>query len=663
MTDTKRFSTLNLRYKILLSFGTLFTLIFITFEMFNIYGIPFTNIHGMFQQRQREFLNALSLEADIKKSYIIRFVTELKDDVSSVARNESIITSIKEIERFIVEKNIKNPSELLPALKDNSHFNSLITELNEEGQYHGFYDSIQVVNPTGLIIASTHIKDVGTDISHESYFGEILKDLHLTHFFAAEKPNSKTLVLKYIRGVLIDNKIYLLIVNMKMDDCLNPILNADIDSTNTNDAELAGPDFTYISRAGNISFQAAQRLKSKIVDMVFAGHEGSTINKDFRGRQVFAAYRHLIIEPDLIWGLVIKKEADDIYLPIRKYIESRILFLVLSLVFILSIIFLITRRLSRPLEAIRDVAIAVGEGNYDVKFPDASGGEISTLLETFKSMISKVREKTNDLLVMNTELEKRVDEEIKHRMLKEQLLVQQSKQASMGEVVGMIAHQWKQPLNAISLTIQDLKDAGNFGELNKESVDEATKAILSQIMFMSKTIDDFRTFLMPSRTKVTFNVRKAIEDIVGMFGTLYKKKHNVEITIEAASPELDLTTTGYPNEFKQVILNLINNSRDAIESRVLATGLGKDFNGDIRITLSRTDNNLYVKISDKGGGIPKDIMEKIYEPYVTSKADDKGTGLGLYMSRTIIEQNMGGRLSVRNIDGGAEFTITLNVTW
>ncbi len=653
-----KFRDLNLRCKMLLYFGTLFILIFVIIEVFNIYGIPFTDINGMYYQRQHEFLNTLNIEADVKKSYLIRFIDELKDDVSALSGNESVRADIAVIKQLLPKANLKT-DELSSLLKNNNNFKSLLNELNEISEIHRLYKSIQIAEATGLLMVSTDLSEVGVNINQESWFRDVSKCHHIYHFFVIKEAETGRLLIKYVYGLTIEKEAYLLIMNMYMDDLIKPILNADVDSTYINDIELAGQDFTYIARTNNVIFHEPARIKSKILDIVFNGHEGGIVTTDYRGMDVFAAYRYLIITPELSWAMVIKHDYDEVTLPIRRYLKRRILFLSFSLVVILSIIVIITKSISRPLEAITNVAVAVGDGNYDIKFPDVTGGEINTLLKTFKTMIAKVSEKANELIEMNAGLEKKVDEEIKLRYQKEQMLVQQSKLASMGEMIAMIAHQWKQPLNAISLTVQDLQDAHEFGELNKESMALSTEAVKQQISFMAKTVDDFRTFLMPSKTPLRFNIKKAIDDIIGMFGTLYKKKSNIDIIVEAAVVGANLTITGYPNEFKQVVLNLINNARDAIVSRAESFGQVMEFKGIIKILLSESDDIICVIISDNGGGIPADIMDKVYDPYFSSKSPDAGTGLGLYMSKTIIEHNMGGRLTARNIDNGAEFTIIL----
>ncbi|MBF0538889.1 MAG: HAMP domain-containing histidine kinase [Nitrospirae bacterium] len=168
-------------------------------------------------------------------------------------------------------------------------------------------------------------------------------------------------------------------------------------------------------------------------------------------------------------------------------------------------------------------------------------------------------------------------------------------------------------------------------------------------------MDDFRNFFKPSKERVTFDVKAAIEDLLSMFIGIFKKNDiAIEIKDTQDSP---LLVTGYPNEFKQVILNLLNNSKDAI---LLRKNTKPDIHGYIEITFNKDEyrNKITLSIRDNGGGIPEDIIERIFDPYFTTK-ESEGTGIGLYMSKTIIETNMDGILTVNNADKGAEFTITL----
>ncbi|MBF0343789.1 MAG: response regulator [Nitrospirae bacterium] len=296
----------------------------------------------------------------------------------------------------------------------------------------------------------------------------------------------------------------------------------------------------------------------------------------------------------------------------------------------------------------------IKDENGDIINTLSSGEDITDLKATQQLLY----EKSKELERLNQDLELRVQQETKRRFDSEQLLVQQSKMASMGEMITLIAHQWRQPLNAISAIIVDMSDAYECGDLNAQYIDRITKIIWEQVDFMSKTIDVFRDFLKPSKLKVNFDARKSLEEMLSMFEGLFSKA-NVALTIEDNDNSETYIASGYPNEFKQVILNMINNARDAILGRrqnVLQSGVVED---KITIRLAKNNGKIYISVKDNAGGIPDDILDKIFEPYFTTKSEEKGTGIGLYMSKTIIENNMAGRLTVKNIDGGAEFTIVI----
>lgn len=280
----------------------------------------------------------------------------------------------------------------------------------------------------------------------------------------------------------------------------------------------------------------------------------------------------------------------------------------------------------------------------------------NNFLATFFDVTQR-KQMEKELKQLNTNLELMVAAETQKRMQQEQLLIQQSKMASMGEMISMISHQWRQPLNAIALTVQDMEETYAYNEFNGEYFKRTVNITMDQVTFMSKTIDDFRNFFKPSKDKVQFDVKSAIEDILAMFAQMFKKS-DVDISI-STEPDTMLIAQGYPNEFKQVILNIINNSKDAITSRREA-----DYRIDglieINIGNSEEKDKVIVSIKDNGGGIPAHVLDKIFDSYYSTKGE-KGTGIGLYMSKTIIETNMGGSLTARNVDGGAAFTISLDI--
>ncbi len=279
------------------------------------------------------------------------------------------------------------------------------------------------------------------------------------------------------------------------------------------------------------------------------------------------------------------------------------------------------------------------------------------LIRSYSDLEIKVQERTAELTAakhqleeLNLTLEQRVLEEIASRHEKEQLLFQQSRMAAMGEMIGAIAHQWRQPLNVIGLIIQNLQMAYEYGELDKMRLKNAVATAMWQVNFMSKTIDDFRNFFKPSREKELFDVKKIVDETISL---MKAQLQNSFIDIEIITKKEGLVMKGYPNEFKHVLLNLINNAKDAI----LVRKAHEDCQTKITILLSEKADKVIIKVRDTGGGVPGHIMDKIFDPYFTTKDEGTGTGIGLYISKTMVERNMGGRLTARNWKEGAEFRI------
>ncbi len=265
-------------------------------------------------------------------------------------------------------------------------------------------------------------------------------------------------------------------------------------------------------------------------------------------------------------------------------------------------------------------------------------------------------ERAAELEMQNAELQRtyrdlEVETAARHRTMeelreKEQLLIQQSRMAAMGEMLGNIAHQWRQPLNALGVKVQELGFSFKNGELSKELLDANIAMAMKILQHLSQTITVFQNFTVPDKEKSLFRVEQVVADTVQIIDESLKK---YGITLDVSSSG-DPQTYGYPSEYRQVLMNLILNAKDAFLERRTANP---------RITVhSWTENGRSVlTVSDNGGGIKVAIADKIFDPFFTTKDLGKGTGVGLYLSKTIIEKNMGGRITVRNIDGGSEFRV------
>jgi len=247
---------------------------------------------------------------------------------------------------------------------------------------------------------------------------------------------------------------------------------------------------------------------------------------------------------------------------------------------------------------------------------------------------------------LNAELEQRVREEVEKNREKDHLLIQQSRLAAMGEMVHNIAHQWRQPLNTLGLIVQNLRYDFRDGLLSGELMEQAAAKAMQVIQSMSRTIDDFRNFFRPDQLTSDFDIAEAVEQSLNILGPALDNHH---IQVETAFAR-GLLAHGHPSQFSQVVLNLLSNAKEAILQRGVAAG---------RITLHLVAAGEWsvLEIEDNGGGIPADIIAKIFEPYFTSK--EKGSGIGLYMSKTIVERNMDGTITAANNESGACFTVRL----
>ena len=265
---------------------------------------------------------------------------------------------------------------------------------------------------------------------------------------------------------------------------------------------------------------------------------------------------------------------------------------------------------------------------------------------------SAIRQDITDkkkMLELNETLEDRIRYEVQKNREKEQQLIEQSRLAQMGKMISMIAHQWRQPLNAISFHSSGLELKAQLGTLDMETIVELSQKISSNTQHLSQTIDDFRNFFKPEKTEVQTSLTQIIEAVLKIVGSsIEAQKIKIIEKLEAKS-----SFYSYPNELQQVILNILQNAEDAlIENNI------KD--PYIKIDTYCENLNYILTIKDNGGGIPDTIIKDIFNPYFSTKLEKDGTGLGLYMSKIIVEEHCAGKMSVQNDEDGAIFTLRLH---
>ena len=263
--------------------------------------------------------------------------------------------------------------------------------------------------------------------------------------------------------------------------------------------------------------------------------------------------------------------------------------------------------------------------------------------------IKREREKDEALQKVekvNLELEEKIKEAVEENRKKDQAMFQQSRLAQMGEMLSMIAHQWRQPLSAISSTASSLKLKATLGKADKDTILKKSDDIVKYSKHLSSTIDDFRSFFKSNKIKADTDLSEVVKSVLNIV------EHSLEnngITLEIEL-KCNKIFQSYPNEIKQVLLNLIKNAEDILKEKEIKEP-------KIVIKTYEKENISVLEVLDNAGGVPEDIKDKIFDPYFSTKIKKDGTGLGLYMSKIIIEEHCDGKIEVVNEKEGALFRV------
>lgn len=348
------------------------------------------------------------------------------------------------------------------------------------------------------------------------------------------------------------------------------------------------------------------------------------------------------------WWLRITISKVDVY---SNLVNLLILATVIGLFLIIFLAFLLVKILHKPLEEIHFLTIFSSKLNNNIGKQLLVNGtikEIDDLTISLNSLSKELSDNQNvmndqkkQLLTFNAELTDKVNEEIAKNREKEVLLLRQSRLAALGEMIGYIAHQWRQPLNVIAVDIQNLHLSFQLNELTVNEFNESVKSTMKQINYLSNTIDNFRDIIKNDQISEPFVIAQAIYKSADILSSSLKQ---LNIVIYYMMDESLIMPRGSSSSFSQAIINILNNAKDAFEtcesitSKVITVKIYKEY------------DHIVILISDNGRGIPNNIIEKIFDPYFTTKHQSNGTGLGLYITKNIIEKEFLGKLSIQSMN-------------
>ena len=266
-----------------------------------------------------------------------------------------------------------------------------------------------------------------------------------------------------------------------------------------------------------------------------------------------------------------------------------------------------------------------------------------TIINHFKNLHNYLEEsisqKTKELRALNNSLETRIAKEVENSRRKDNIMFQQARLASLGEMLQNIAHQWRQPLGSLMMIIQSFESKFHAKKLDADFISSRVADAQLLSSNMSDTLEDFRTFFNPNRAKKAFSIKEVIQKSIDLSKYQLEKE---EITL-AFFIRKDLEVFGFKNELIHVLLNLIGNSKDILSTK---TELKKKI---IHIIAKENKEAILINVIDNGGGIKSDIIPKVFDPYFTTKHKSVGTGIGLYMSKQMVEKHMHGKITVKNI--------------
>lgn len=675
-------------------FCGLFGLLLLFIQLVQLYGLPFSLHEGAIQTMTAHQLEMLNAIADSRKELIENWVRNRRRNVRTIAENPVI-------------------QQLEPARGVHGIAPPLLDWL--EGVRSDYQlASVRLVSANdGTVMASLPIGDTPQSRQERRIIigGEAITDEQLLMTYDEASQSSRLHILQPVKpnGNPDRKPRILLDVEVELEQFLSSELLPHLASLlgKTGEVVLVDSQKRLLTRTkrpladGTAPIPLKTQDTSKPVELAVSGSEGTLAASDYSATPVLAAYRHVQLTPDIAWGMVVKRDQHEIFATLNHQKHIYIAISLLGIAITIACALVIATRLTRPLNTMVAAARRITQGDLTARTDEACGGEVAELAQTFNSMLNqlqmwhneldhRVRQRTEQLVAANQDLQNEISERTKTEELlhvktvqleeeiaerqkvqealealnnsleeriratvtelrqKDDLLMHQNRLAAMGELLTSIAHQWRQPLNNIAAYIQTMQYLHQSGELTDDEMERDIAAVMDILKYMSQTIDDFRNFFRKDRDQHEFVLRQVVDRSLNLISSGLTAS-NIRVTIEG---DETLRGVGYPNEYAQTLMNILYNARDILIERAVVEPR-------ITIRIAREGKHSVVTVRDNGGGIAPEILPHIFDPYFTTKGPATGTGIGLYMARTLIERNMGGRLTARNTADGAEFRIEL----
>ena len=573
------------------------------------------------------------LTTETKKVEMTRYQHELRDIISKI---DSSLTHIKRILKTIgVENNTLNENDI--KLKERLEFylknNQEIREIK--------YISLDGENIRTVSTEKLFTKNDTQNYSNELFFKTVLaKDYYISQLYFSPISND---MMVDIATKIIDVKENKMIGILYSKISLNHIQEDLADRLITFYAitiqNLKTKEFLYKS-------SNAKKFENNIYTL---NTNLATIEQN---DEAYFMASDSYINSDLKLNIFIFMKEKKIFAQINHTIQNNVYLLLIIILLSSLIISTMVKRILKPLTLLVD-SIIIKSNKIDKSFSRnivLENDEIKNVEHYFNKYIKLLDLEKDKINTLNATLQKRVDEEILKSQKKDFILFEQAKNAQMGEMIGNIAHQWRQPLSVISTSASGILIKKEMGTITDTQEVEMLESIIDKVNYLSQTIDTFRDYIKEKKEFKETILQESLTKDINIIQASLSNHHITLINKINDTKPIQINTLN--SELSQVIINLFNNAKDALVEKEVMEPF-------IKISLEKENDRAIIKIEDNGKGIPQEILPKIFDPYFTTKHQAQGTGLGLYMSKEIIEKHLKGKLYATNTSNGVIFTIEL----
>ena len=633
---------LSIRSKILIYFGSMFTIALALFILSEMFGIPFTHFKGEYERYQSDVFRNLNLVADLKKERLEDWVKERRGDARVLSESTMIKSYVKTL-LPLVDENIVNGvtgNELQIKLQKETTYQGLSQYLSLVRTTYGVYDKIQIANLlNGTVVASTRDQESGMNISQSDAFSKIIHQGYDEIIDIGKDPSSGILKLFIFRAIYShEGEAHaVLIMHINPDDFIKNTLHTGGGLGQTGEALLINQDVRIITALkfpledGTAAIPFEYQIKARPAVFAAQGQEGIIATEDYRSEAVLAAYRHIRLTSELGWGLVVKRDRAEIFAPLRESIFYSTLIGSLCAISILGLTIFISRNLTRSIRRLSKTAREVEEGNLDVRASITTSDEVGLLASAFDSMLNHVQD-------WNTALNKQV---------KARTVELESKNAELERYTYTVSHDLKSPLVTIK---------GFLGLLEADMIKGDAERIKKDVGHIHNAADKMNQLLDEllelSRVGEVAGVKEKVpfeylaNDVLELDGGRMKKL-GIEVKI---APDLPVM---YVDRLRlvEVLQNFIDNA---------VKHMGNQTKPCIEIGARQDNGEDVYYVRDNGIGIEPRYHENVFGLFNTLNKASDGTGVGLAIVRRIIEVH-GGRVWVesKGKEKGSTFCFTI----